>query len=204
VLDLVRMLVALEMLLLPPWAGAVVARPRPDLRSRLVRPSIAVVAAGAAMLVLSAFAGAGVVVGVLRSQAVALGFVVLLAGVGVLAGRWVGPRAVQMVVTLSGWFLLASVILLGPVVGLLDEPFRTAVARFAIHANPLVAAEFSLDLVWFRQNLTYRLSPFGESYAYLVPDPAWYKTLLGHVFAGSGLLVFGMKRPKAAAPTEPG
>jgi hypothetical protein len=55
-------------------------------------------------------------------------------------------------------------------------------------------AEQELGLEWLRQDLTYRISPFGESYSYLVTGVAWYKTLLVHVFVGSGLLVFSLPR----------
>jgi hypothetical protein len=63
--------------------------------------------------------------------------------------------------------------------------------RGAVHANPLVVAERTLGLDWLHQGLTYRLTPLGESFGYLLGDVAWWKTALGHVFVGSGLLAFG-------------
>jgi len=196
VLPLIRMAVALEMMALPVWAGAVLARPGAGLGRRLSRLPAAVVLLAGALLVLASLAGEGAAVGVLRTQAVALGFLVFLAGLGVLAGRAAGPRAAQWIVALAGWIVVGSVVWAGPMLALLEGPAQATAAQAAVHANPLAVAEQELGLMWLRQDLTYRITPFGESYSYLVPAVAWWKTLLVHVFVGSGLLVFSLPKNK--------
>ena len=199
-LALVRFLVALEMLLLPLWVGAICTRPAPleagisNLRSavlRLGRASWAVWLVAAVTVALAALAGEPGIGPALESQGVALGFLVLLAGVAGATDRAANPRAAQVATALFGWLILAGVVLVGPLVELLQGPVQAAVVRFAAHANPLVVAERGLGLDWLHQGLTYRLTPLGESYGYLMGDLAWWRTALGHVFVGSGLLVFG-------------
>ena len=69
--------------------------------------------------------------------------------------------------------------------------------------NPLVVAEYELGLDWLHAAMTYRLSPLGDSYSYLLRDAAWWKTMLAHLFVGSGLLVFSFDRRRAKkAPGE--
>ena len=199
---LIAMLVALEMLLLPAWAGAIAVRPPASLAVRLARAPAAVVVAAAVLLGLALAAGGGAVGGVLRAQAVAVGFLLLLVGAAVALERLAGPRAAQMLTTLLGWLLLAAVILAGPAVELAEGPAREVVARAAVHANPLVVAEYELgpqgQVDWLHQSLTYRLTPLGESYAYLLGTPAWWKTMLAHLFVGSALVVFSIRRGGAA------
>ena len=204
-LSVIRMLVALEMLALPVWVGAVLVRPGIRLWPRLARTPAAVVLLSGALLVLSALEDGGTAVGLLRAQAVALGFTVLLAGAGVLIERLTGPRATQMLICLVGWLVVGSVFVGAPLVSLLDGPAQAAAARVAVHSNPLVVAEHELGLVWLRQDLTYRLSSLGESYSYLTPGVAWWKTLLAHTFVGSALAVFGARgddRPGDEVPPE--
>jgi hypothetical protein len=153
-----------------------------------------VVLLAGALLVMAALVDGATAVGVLRTQAVALGFLVFLAGLGVLVERVAGPRAAQVLVALVGWGVVGSVVWAGPMVALLEGPAQATAAQVAVHGNPLVVAEQELGLVWLRQDLTYRISPFGESYSYLVPGVAWWKTLLAHLFIGSGLLVFSLPR----------
>ena len=199
-LPLIRMVVAIEMMALPVWAGAVLARPGAGLGWRLARLPAAVVLLAGALLVMAALVDGSSAVGVLRTQAVALGFLVFLAGLGVLVERVAGPRAAQWIVALAGWIVVGSVVWAGPMLALLEGPVQATAAQVAVHANPLVVAEQELGLVWLRQDLTYRISPFGESYSYLVPGVAWWKTLLVHVFVGSGLLVFSSPRRVAGRP----
>jgi hypothetical protein len=127
----------------------------------------------------------------LESQVAALGFLALLAGVAGVTDRRLGPRAAQVATALIGWLILAGIVLVGPLADLMQGPAQSAIVRFAAHANPLVVAERGLGLDWLHQSLTYRLTPLGESYAYLLGDLAWWKTALGHFFVGSGLIVFG-------------
>ena len=196
-LPLIRMVVAIEMMALPVWAGAVLARPGAGPGAPgLARLPAAVVLLAGALLVMAALVDGAAAVGVLRTQAVALGFLVFLAGLGVLVERVAGPRAAQWIVALAGWIVVGSVVWAGPMLALLEGPAQATAAQVAVHANPLVVAEQELGLVWLRQDLTYRISPFGESYTYLVPGVAWWKTLLVHVFVGSGLLVFSLPRAK--------
>ena len=201
-LPLIRMVVAIEMMALPVWAGAVLARPGAGLGPRLARLPAAVVLLAGALLVMAALVDGATAVGVLRTQAVALGFLVFLAGLGVLVERVAGPRAAQWIVALAGWIVVGSVVWAGPMLALLEGPAQATAAQVAVHANPLVVAEQELGLVWLRQDLTYRISPFGESYSYLVPGVAWWKTLLVHVFVGSGLLVFSLPRAKRGEDTD--
>jgi hypothetical protein len=194
VLAMIRLVVALEMLALPVWVGGVLARPGAGLGSRILRLPSAVVLLAGPLLVMAALKDGATAVGVLRTQAVALGFLVFLAGLGVLVGRVAGPRAAQVLIALVGWGVVGSVVWAGPIVALLEGPAQAMAAQVAVHGNPLVVAEQELGLVWLRQDLTYRISPFGESYSYLVPGVAWWKTLLAHLFIGSGLLVFSLPR----------
>ena len=203
-LPLIRMVVAIEMMALPVWAGAVLARPGAGLGPRLARLPAAVVLLAGALLIMAALVDGSSAVGVLRTQAVALGFLVFLAGLGVLVERVAGPRAAQWIVALAGWIVVGSVVWAGPMLALLEGPAQATAAQVAVHANPLVVAEQELGLVWLRQDLTYRISPFGESYSYLVPGVAWWKTLLVHVFVGSGLLVFSSPRSRPGRPAGEG
>jgi hypothetical protein len=196
------MVVAIEMMALPVWAGAVLARPGAGLGWRLGRLPAAVVLLAGALLVMASLVDGSAAVGVLRTQAVALGFLVFLAGLGVLVERVAGPRAAQWMVALAGWIVVGSVVWAGPMLALLEGPAQATAAQVAVHANPLVVAEQELGLVWLRQDLTYRISPFGESYSYLVPGVAWYKTLLVHVFVGAGLLVFSLPRTKVRTNSQ--
>ena len=241
-LSAVGLLVALEMLLLPAWAGVMCVRraaresaghpgtatsravaggsprrPREalGLRSavgRLGRAAVAVAAVAMVVLAASLPPEGPAVAEALQSQVVAMGFLVLLAGIAVAADRAAGPRAAQMITALAGWLLLAGVILAGPLAdlpwhgygpcrGRLQGPAQAAMLRLAAHVNPLVVAERELGLDWLHQDITYRLTPLGESFGYLLGDLAWWKTALGHVFVGSGLLAFGAKgscAPKSA------
>ena len=210
VLAIIQMLTAIEMLLMPVWAGAAAVRTSdtraepPDGRSlarRLGRLPAPVVLAAAALLAMAAFEE-GAAAAVLRSQAVALGWLVLLAGLAVLLDRVAGPRPAQILTALAGWALLAGIILAGPAADLADGSVQAGIVRLAVHANPLVVAERELGLDWLHMGLTYRLTPLGESYGYLVGAAAWWKTFLAHVFVGSGLLVFGSTggRAKATVP----
>lgn len=211
-IPLIQMLVALEMLALPLWAGFVWARPGTTLGGRLARLPAPVVLLAGPLLVAAALAdpsagccaGApGAVAGVLRAQAVAVGFLVLLAGMAACLGRLVGPRAGQVLVALVGWAVLGSVVLAGPAVALTSGFLQALLVRAAVHGNPIVAAEYELGLGWLRQDLTYRASVLGESYSYLAGDIAWYKTLLAHAFVGSGLLVFSLPwARRGERPTE--
>ena len=209
-LSAVRLLVALEMLLLPAWAGVMCVR-RAAMESRglglrsaagcLGRAAVAVAAVAMVVLAAALFPQGPAVAEALQSQVVAMGFLVLLAGIAVAADRAAGPRAAQMITALAGWLLLAGVILAGPLADLLQGPAQAALLRLAAHANPLVVAERELGLDWLHQDITYRLTPLGESFGYLLGDLAWWKTALGHVFVGSGLLAFGAKgscAPKSA------
>ena len=203
-LAMIRLVVALEMLALPVWVGAVLARPAAGLGAPgLLRLPSAVVLLAGPLLVMASLVDGAAAVGVLRTQAVALGFLVFLAGLGVLVERLAGPRAAQWIVALAGWLVVGSVVWAGPMLALLEGPAQATAAQAAVHANPLVVAEQELGLVWLRQDLTYRISPFGESYSYLVQGVAWWKTVLVHVFVGSGLLVFSLPRRVAGRRIGP-
>ncbi len=225
--------VALEILLLPVWAGAVCARPWPEdggprpsgagasagagrrlgagtdagaVAARLVWTVGPVALAAPVLAVLGAAGGGPSAAAVLRSQAVAGGFAVLVGGLALLVQRLAGPRAAQCLAAVGGWTVLAAVVLAGPVVPLVAGPMKTALVRGVVAANPLVAAEGELGLAWLRADLTYRLTPLGESYGYALAGLAWWKTLLAHLFVGSGLAVFSIRRPTAPAglaPTAP-
>jgi hypothetical protein len=192
VLVLVQMLVALEMLLLPPCVAAVVVgRPaRPG--RRLARGAAAALLVTTILVVLAFLVGAGTALAVLKAQAVAVAFVAAVGGAAMVGRRVRGPRFGQMLATLVGWALVGSVLWAGPAADLLDGPAVEALVRAAAHANPLLVAERELGLDWLHQGLTYRLSPLGESYAFYVRGLAWWKTALAHVFVGSGLAVFGL------------
>jgi len=211
VLAVIQMLTAVEMLLLPVWAGAAVvrssdARSQPldgrSLARRLCRVPAPAVLAAAALLALAAL-DHGPVAGVLRSQVVALGFLVLLAGLAVLLDRAACPSRAQIITALAGWALLAAFILAGPAADRVGGDQQAGLVRLVVHANPLVVAERELDLDWLHMALTYRLTPLGESYGYLVGDLAWWKTFLAHVFVGSAFLVFGSTGGRAKARGEP-
>ena len=200
VLAIVQFLVALEMMLLPAWAGAMCIRPAPleseipDLRSslsRLARASWGLALAALVTVALAALAEGPAVAAALEAQAVAMGFLVFLAGTATVVQRAAGPRAAQVAATLIGWLLLAGIILVGPLAELVQGPAQGSLVRFTVYANPLVVAERTLGLDWLHQSLTYRLTPLGESFAYLLGDVVWWKTALAHLFIGSGLLVFG-------------
>jgi len=199
VLSLIRMVVAVEMMLLPAWVGAVFVRPSTSVAGRAARTPAIVVLVTAALLVLAAMAEDGSVVGVFRSQAVAVGWVVLLVGMAAVLERLAGPRPAQVLTALLGWAVIGAMVLAGPVVEMVGEPAKTAVVRMVVHANPLLVAEQELGLRWMHQALTYRFSPLGESYDYLFGHLMWWKTLLAHVFVGSALLVFGVGRRRVGA-----
>jgi hypothetical protein len=204
VVSLIRMLVALEILLLPIWVGTVGVRPPPSAGRRLARAPAAVVPAAAVLLVLGAMAGGGGewFGAVLKSQAVAIGFVILLAGLATVLDRAAGPRAAQVLTIGLGAGLVGAILWAGPMAEILEGPVRAAVVRIVVHANPLVVAEHELGLEWMHQGLTYRLTPIGESYSYLLGDVAWWKTMLGYVFVGSGLAVFSIRRTGPCSPGQ--
>ena len=192
--DVCQLVVAVEILLLPLWVGAVGVRPPAGLGRRLVLAPVPVVPA-AAVLILLAAVGDGVTgPAILHSQTVAVGFALLLGGLAAFVDRLAGPRAGQFLTAVLGWGLVAGVVIVGPLVGMLADPLKTAVVRAAVHGNPLVVAEEALGLAWLRQSLTYRWTGLGESYRYLFGHVAWWKTFLAHVFAGSGLAVFSLRR----------
>ncbi len=192
--DVCQLVLALEILLLPVWAGAVAVRPPKGLALRLVLAPVPVVPAAAVMILLAAVGGDVAGPAILRTQTVAVGFALLLGGLAAFLDRLAGPRAGQFLTAVLGWVLVAGVILLGPVVGLLPDALKPAVVRAAVHGNPLVVAAEALGLPWLHQGLTYRWTGLGESYQYLFGDPAWWKTFLAHVFVGSGLAVFSLRR----------
>ena len=195
-IPLIQMLVAIQMLALPVWVGIAGARPGTGPARRLAWLAAPVVLLSAPLLLAAAMADRPAVVGVLRAQAVALGFLVLLAGARACLARRAGPRAAQGLVALVGWTVLASVVLAGPAVAMLSGEAQALVARAAVYGNPLVAAEREVGLAWLRQDLTYRASVLGESYSYLAGDIAWHKTILFHVFVGSGLWVFSLPKSR--------
>jgi hypothetical protein len=208
VTDVCQLVVAVEMLLLPVWVGAVGVRPPAGLGWRLVLAPLPVVPAAVVMIVLAAVGGDVAGPAILRTQTVAVGFALLLGGLAAFLDRFAGPRAAQFLTAVLGWGLMAGVLLAGPLVGMLPEPLKTALVRAAVHGNPLVVAEESLGLAWLRQGLTYRWTGLGESYRYLFGQLAWWKTFLAHVFVGSGLAVFSIRRARrgedaAAAAAEP-
>jgi hypothetical protein len=190
--SLIRVLVAVELLLLPPWVAASALGPERLSRRLLRSPAVVVLLAGV-LLVLAALAGGADAVGVLRAQLVAFGFVVLLAGVAVTGERIGGPRFGQAAAALAGWLLLGSIFLAAPAAEMLDERGAAVLVRAAVHANPLVVAERALGFDWLHAELTYRHSPLGESYP--VQGLAAWKTCLFHVFLGSALVVFGIPSP---------
>jgi hypothetical protein len=195
--SLVEMLVALEMMVLPAWVGAAMAPPPRRLGRRFVRAAAAVVAVTVVLLALAAMVSAQLAVAALRAQAVAAGFLILLVGLAAAMNRLAGPRATQMLTALLGWLLLGAVVLAGPLVELVGAGAKESLVRAVVYANPLVVAEHELGLKWLHQSLTYRLTPVGESYAYLFIGLAWWKTLLGHAFVGSGLFVFSLRHGEA-------
>ena len=192
--DVCQLVVAVEILLLPVWVGAVCIRPPVGLARRLVLAPIPVVPAAAVMIVLAAVGGDVAGPGILHAQTVVVGYALLLGGLAAFLDRLAGPRAAQFLTAVLGWGLLAGIILVGPLVGMLQEPLKTALVRAAVHGNPLVVAQESLGLGWLRQSLTYRWTGVGESYQYLFGHLAWWKTFLAHVFVGSGLAVFSIRR----------
>ena len=136
---------------------------------------------------------------VLRAHAAVLGFAVLLAGLAAMLGRIAGPRTTQVLVAFLGWTLVAGIILAGPAMDLSKGDLQETVVRLTVHANPLVVAESEMGLDWLHAGLTYRLSPLADSYSYLLRDVAWWKTMLAHLFVGSGLLVFSLGRRASSA-----
>ena len=194
---LIRLIVALQMLALPMWVGAAMVRPSLGPARRLARAGLPVVGIAAVLVVLALIEGSGQTGAVLRTQALAAGFAFLLAGLAVFLERFTGPRAAQMLTFLLGTGLVAGILLVGPVVEMLDGEAKAAVVRLAVYPNPLVTAQYELGLPWLHQSLTYRLTPLGESYRYLLKDLAWWKTVLAHVFVGSGFLVFSRRRKGA-------
>ena len=196
--SLIQMIVAIEVLLLPAWVGAVMVRPRTSLAARAARAPAAVVLTAAVLVALAAIAQDGLVAAVFRSQAVAVGWVALLAGIGAVLERLAGSRPAQMLTALLGWMIIGAMILAGPAAEMVGEPAKAALVRTVVHANPLLVAEHELGLRWTHQALTYRWTPLGESYGYLFGHLAWWKTLLAHAFVGSALLVFSIRRRRQA------
>ncbi len=192
--DLLWAIVAVEMLVIPAWAAAAAVGPPARLVGRLLKVPGPVVLVGGALVVLTAVGAPAGVVGVLWSQGVALAFALLVAGLAVLGQRLLGERAGQALAALAGWMLIGSAFLAGAAAGLLEGAALEQLVRWAVHANPLVVAEAELGLAWLQQGLTYRHSPLGETYGYLVGDLAAWKTCLGYAFVGSGALVFGIQR----------
>jgi hypothetical protein len=201
VIPLIQMIVAVEMLLLPVWVAAVSVRPRRsglatdagsgEFRARLSLALAPVIVLAVLLLGLGAMAEPSAVGAVLAAQAVAVGFTVLLTGIAAVLHRWMGSIAAQIVTVLVGGLLLGGIILAGPLADLTTGPTQAIIVCTAVYANPLVVAERALDLDWLHQDLTYRWTPLGESYGYLLQDASWWRTLLAHLFIGSGLLVFG-------------
>jgi len=192
--DVCQLVLAVEILLLPLWVGAVGVRPPAGLGRRLVLAPAPVVPTAAVLAILALLGDDVAGPAVLRTQAVAVGFALLLGGLAAFLDRLAGPRAGQFLTAVLGWGLVAGVLLAGPLVGMLADPLQTALVRAAVHGNPLVVAEEALGLAWLRQGLTYRWTGLGESYRYLFGHPAWWKTFLAHVFVGSGLAVFSLRR----------
>jgi hypothetical protein len=193
------MLVALQILLLPIGAGFVMARPGGGVGRRLAVLVIATGLVVAVLFVVALVAQDQPIAPVLRAEAVAAGFAVLLAGIAAMISRLAGPRVAQILTGLLGLVILAGIILVGPVADLTQGPVQEAAVRVAVQANPLVVAEREFDLDWLHSALTYRLSPLGDSYAYFLGDVTWWKTVLIHFFIGSGLLVFSLPRAQARA-----
>jgi len=102
------MIVAVEMLLLPPWVGAAMVGPPESAGLRVARGPAPVILAAAVLVVLAAVAGEGLVAPVVRTQAVAVGFLVLLAGVALAVERLAGARPAQAATALVGWAILAG------------------------------------------------------------------------------------------------
>jgi len=192
-----QLVVALEMLGLPLWVGAVGVPPPTGRVRRLIGAVAPVGLVAVGLLLAGAIADGPVAATVLRTQTLAVGFALLLAGLAAFLDRLAGPRAAQFLTTILGWTLVAAVIPAGPVAGVLDDPLKTALVRLVVHADPLVVAERELGLAWLHQGLTYRWTGLGESYGYLVGHLAWWKTFLAHVFVGSGLAVFSLRRVRA-------
>ena len=205
-LSVIQMIVAVEMLMLPMWAAAMVVRPpiravRPaGLGVRAARALGGVVVPALLLLPLAAFADRPVIGPVLKAQGLAIGFVVLLVGVGAVLDRLAGGRAAQILTTLVGWAILGAVILAGPLAEMLQGDAQAALVRTVVHSNPLLVAERELGLDWLHQGWTYRLTPLAESFGYLLGDVACWKTMLAHLFIGSGLLVFSIGRSQRHAP----
>ena len=83
-------------LLLPVWAGLVMAAPRPGLARRLAYLASPVLGLAVALAVLAGAAGEdGLAGAVLRAHAAVLGFAVLLAGLAAMLGRIAGPRTAR-------------------------------------------------------------------------------------------------------------
>ncbi len=203
-LGLLRLIVALEVLLLPLWAGLEGLTPPAGQRDRrLVRLPAPLVVVTGLLFMGGVLVGGEAVVGVLKAQLVALGFLVLLAGVTASAERVAGSRAAQGGAALVGWGLVAAVFPAGALAGLLDGPAAEGLVRAVVHGNPLVVAEEALGLAWLHQDVTYRMTPLGESYGFLAGQPAAWSTCLAHVFVGTGLLVFSWRRRGVAAGEAP-
>jgi hypothetical protein len=200
--SLVQLVVALEILLIPAWVAAVGVSPPGSMRRRLVRGLVPVAAIGVAVVVLGAIGGEGLAWGAVKSQAVAVGFAVLVAGLAQAGERVLGARAGQATAAIVGWLIVGGVILAGPVAELTEGPVRATAAQVAVGASPLVMAEQELGGSWLHANLTYVLTPIGESYSYLLADLAWWKTALWHVFIGSGLLVFSLRRGRRSTARD--
>jgi hypothetical protein len=194
-LPLVELLLALEIMILPIWAGLAMVWPGAVLVKRLMillAPIIVILVVVGVFL--GIFGSDGIGLDFLRAQAVVVGFAVLLAGLASMIGRLAGPRITQVLTAFLGWSLVAGIILAGAAADLTRGDVQATIVRFVVHANPLVVAERELGLDWLHSNLTYRLSPLGDSYSYLLQDVGWWKTALAFLFVGSGMMVFSIKR----------
>ena len=192
--SLVQMLVAVELALLPAWVAAAWVRPPEAWASRALRTLLPAAVLELVILVLALLAGEGLWLGAIKAQVVAAALLTLLVGLASAFERVAGPRPAQVLTALAGWLVVGGIILAGPAVQLVGEPAKEIVIRAAAASNPLVAAETELGLKWLHQSLTYRLTPLGESYSYLLGGLAWWKTALGYVFVGSGLVVFSLPK----------
>ena len=122
--------------------------------------------------------------------------VLLLAKYNVSMKNMIQLKAAQILTALLGWLILGAMILAGPLAEMLQGDAQAALVRTVVHSNPLLVAERELGLDWLHQGWTYRLTPLAESFGYLLGDVACWKTMLAHLFIGSGLLVFSVGRSR--------
>jgi len=196
--------VAMEVMLLPVWIGAVAVRPMRSLGRRGALAMGPIAGLGVALAGLASGGGGPTAAAVIRSQAVVLAFAVLLGGMALLVDRLAGPRTAQFLTAVLGWILVAAIILAGPFVGMLHGPVQAVLVRAIAHTNPLLVGEAELGVGWLHQALTYRWTPLGESYNYLFGDLAWWKTVLAYLFVGSGLAVFSQRGRSGPGPEDLG